>query len=166
MFYSDLESVLLQRFNKELMKLIAVILLTFSGFSIARAQCDVDVREAFGGVSSIMVYNTYITIGAIADGHVNEVYNADRVKELMNEQTAMLQSVMGMLEKCKVPKSNGLNEDDVEYIKDLIGCLESLKAEAQGLSDYATSGSEDAQNRYNTNRDKAWERIKALMSIE
>lgn len=46
--------------NKQiLMKLIAVILLTFSGISVGRAQCDTDVREAFGGVSSVTVYNTY-----------------------------------------------------------------------------------------------------------
>lgn len=148
------------------MKLIAVLLLTFSGFSVLRAQCDTDVREAFGGVSSITVYNTYITIGAIADAHVNEIYDAARVKELMGEQTAMLQAVIDMLEKCKVVKSDGLSADDVVYVKDLIACLQSLKKEAQGLSDYATDGSEDAQNRYNTNRDKAWDQIKALMGLE
>jgi hypothetical protein len=148
------------------MKLIAVILLTISGFSVARAQCDADVREAFGGVSSITIYNTYLTIGAIADAHVNDVYDAARVKELMGEQTAMIQSVIDMLEKCKVAKSNGLSEDDVLYIKDLIACLKSLKGEAQGLSDYAIDQSEDAQTRYNTNRDKAWGQIKELMGIE
>lgn len=148
------------------MKLIAVILLTFSGISVGRAQCDVDVREAFGGVSSITVYNTYITIGAIADAYVNEVYTSERVKELMSEQTSMLQSVVGMLEKCKVAKSNGLSADDVEYIKELIECLESLKKEAQGLNDYAADGSADAQNRYNKNRDKAWEQIKSLLGLE
>lgn len=148
------------------MKLIAVLLLTFSGFSVLRAQCDADVREAFGGVSSITIYNTYITIGAIADAHVNEVYDAARVKELMGEQTAMLQAVIDMLEKCKVVKSDGLSADDVVYVKDLIACLQSLKKEAQGLSDYATDGSEDAQNRYNTNRDKAWDQIRDLMGLE
>ena len=152
--------------KQDLMKLIAVILLTFSGFSIARAQCDADVREAFGGTASIAIYNTYLTIGAIADAHVNDVYDAARVKELMGEQTAMLQSVIDMLEKCKVAKSNGLSEDDVDYVKDLIACLQSLKKEAQGLSDYATDQSEDAQTRYNTNRDKAWGQIKDLMGIE
>ena len=148
------------------MKLLAVILLTFSGFSIARAQCDTDVREAFGGVSSITIYNTYITIGAIADAHIHDVYDADRVKGLMNEQVSMIQTVIGMLDKCKVAKSNGLTEDDVVYIKDLIVCLESLKAEAQGLSDYAVTKSEEAQTRYNTNRDKAWGKIKTLLGLE
>jgi hypothetical protein len=147
------------------MKLIAVFLLTFSGFSIARAQCDIDVREAFGGVSSVTVYNTYITIGAIADAHVNDVYDGERVKNLMSEQTAMMQTVINMLAKCQVVKSNGLVEDDISYIKDLIACLESLKEEAQGLSDYAVSKSEDAQSRYNTNRDKAWSQIKALLDL-
>ncbi|WP_430405759.1 hypothetical protein [Fluviicola sp.] len=137
------------------MKLIAVFLLTFSGFSIARAQCDMNVREAFGGVCSITIYNTYITIGAIADAHVHDVYDANRVKELMGEQTSMLQTVIGLLEKCKEVKSNGLEAEDVQFVKDLTACLESLKAEAQGLSDYAISKSEEAQTRYNTNRDKA-----------
>ncbi len=148
------------------MKLIAVILLSISGFSMARAQCNADVREAFGGVASITIYNTYLTIGAIADGHVNEVYDAARVKELMGEQTSMIQSVIGMLDKCKVIKSDGLTADDVTYIKDLIACLESLKAEAQGLSDYANGGSEEAQNRYNVNREKAWGQIQTLLGIE
>lgn len=148
------------------MKLIAVILLSISGFSMARAQCDADVREAFGGVASITIYNTYITIGAIADAHVHEVYDAERVKGLMGEQTSMLQSVIDMLTKCKVVKADGLTADDVLYLRDLIFCLESLKAEAQGLSDYAMTKSEDAQNRYNTNRDKAWGQIKTLLGIE
>jgi len=147
------------------MKWIAAILLTFSSFSGLRAQCDADVREAFGGVSSIMVYNTYITVGAIADAYVNKVYDADRVKELMGEQTAMLKSVITMLEKCKVAKSNGLSSDDVGYIKDLIACMEFLQEEAQGLSDYAETGASDAQNRYNTNRDKAWEKVKGLLGL-
>jgi hypothetical protein len=148
------------------MKLIVVFFLTICSFSVSRAQCDVNVREAFGGVSSITVYNTYITIGAIADAYVNEVYDANHVKELMNEQTAMLQSVIEMLSKCKEVKSNGLTEDDVLYVQELMDCLTSLKKEAQGLGDYATTGSEDAQNRYDTNRDQAWVQIKSLLGLE
>ena len=147
------------------MKVVATILLICSFSSVSRAQCDADVREAFGGVSSITVYNTYLTIGAIADAYVNEVYTSDRVKELMGEQTAMIQAVIEMLSKCKTPKNDGLNADDVLYIKELISCLESLKGEAQGLSDYV-GGSTDAQARYNTYRDKAWYQIKMLLGLE
>jgi hypothetical protein len=148
------------------MKLIAVFLLTFSGFSVVHAQCDQDVREAFGGVSSVTVYNTYLTIGAIADAHVNDVYDAERVKELMDEQVTMLQTVIDLLSKCLVVKSNGLPAEDVVYVKDLIACLESLKSEADGLSYYAITGNEASQLKYNTNRDQAWIQIKALMGIE
>jgi len=148
------------------MKLIVVLFLTVCSFSISRAQCDANVREAFGGVSSITVYNTYITIGAIADAYVNEVYDVNRVKELMGEQTAMLQSVIEMLAKCKEVKSNGLTEDDVLYVQELMDCLTSLKKEAQGLSDYAATGSQDAQQRYDTNRDRAWQQITALLGLE
>lgn len=148
------------------MKLIVALLLTVCSFSVSRAQCDADVREAFGGVSSITVYNTYITIGAIADAYVNDVYNSDRVKELMGEQTSMLQAVIDMLAKCRQAKSNGLSSDDVLYVQELIDCLTSLKKEAQGLSDYSETKSEEAQNRYNTNRDKAWGQISALLGLD
>lgn len=148
------------------MKIIAVILVIYSSVFVSKAQCDVDVREAFGGVSSITVYNTYITIGAIADAYVHEVYDAARVKELMSEQTSMIQSVIAMLEKCKVAKSNGLSADDVAYVKELIACLESLSKEAKGLSDYANGGTEEAQMRYNNNRDKAWSQITELLGLE
>ncbi|MNU56044.1 hypothetical protein D3C71_451310 [compost metagenome] len=147
------------------MKLIAVLLLTFCSFSISRAQCDADVREAFGGVSSITVYNTYITVGAIADAFVNDVYNSERVVELMKEQVNMLQTVIDMLSKCREVKSNGLTGDDVLYIQDLMDCMASLKKEAQALSDYSVAKSEEAQNRYNVNRDKAWSQISTLLGL-
>lgn len=148
------------------MKLIVVLFLTVFSFSFSRAQCDADVREAFGGVSSITVYNTYITIGAIADAYVNDVYNADRVKELMGEQVSMLQTVIDMLAKCRQAKSNGLSADDVLYVQELIDCMTSLKKEAQGLSDYSATKSEEAQDRYNVNRDKAWNQISALLGLD
>lgn len=148
------------------MKLILVFLLTFSGFSTLQAQCDINVREAFGGVSSIMIYNTYITIGAIGDAHEKGVYDAEYVKGLMGEQTSMLQTAIDLLAKCKEVKSNGLEAGDIDYIKGLIKCLESLKGEAQGLSDYVISKSEDALLTYNTNRKKAWDQIATLMGLE
>lgn len=148
------------------MKLILVLFLTVCSFSVSRAQCDADVREAFGGVSSITVYNTYITIGAIADAFVNDVYNSDRVKELMGEQVNMLQTVIDMLAKCREVKSNGLSGDDVLYVQELMDCMGTLKKEAQALSDYSVAKGEEAQNRYNVNRDKAWNQISALLGLE
>ncbi len=148
------------------MKLFLTLFLTISSLVVSRAQCDVNVREAFGGISSITIYNTYLSIGAIADSYVNEVYDADRVKDLMSEQMAMLESVIDMLSKCTTVKSDGLTNDDVLFVEELIDCMKSLQKEAQGLSDYAVTGSEEAQNRYNINRDKAWQQISDILGLE
>lgn len=148
------------------MKYLLAALITLFSFGVSNAQCDDDVRQAFGGISSISVYNTYLTIGAVADAYVNNVYTGDRVRELMAEQKALLQSVIEMLDQCQTPKSNGLSADDVEYVKELIACLKSLKGEAQGLSDFATTGSESDQENYNFFRDRAWTQLSALLGIE
>lgn len=144
---------------------LVTILISFS-FSFSQAQCDADVRTAFGGVSSIMVYNTYITIGTIGDAYANEVYNSHRVVELMKEQTAMLETVSEMLSNCRKVNNNGLTADDIAYIEELIACIGSLKKEAQGLSDYSVTRSEEAQNRYSVNREKAWDQISILLGLD
>lgn len=148
------------------MRLILVFLISIGTFSVSSAQCDTKILEAFGGLSSIAVYNTYMTIGTISDAYVNKVYDANHVKESMSEQTAMLQSIIEMLSKCKEVKSNGLAEEDILYVQELMNCLASLKATAQGLNDFAATGSEEAKNNYTTNRDKAWEQITQLMGLE
>lgn len=148
------------------MKFIAVLLLMLSFSAVSRAQCDTDVRVAFGGVSSVIVYNTYIAIGAIADAYVDSVYTASRVKELMDEQSGVMQSVIEMLSKCKVDPDKGLTADDMQYLKELITCLQSLKREAESLSGYVSLKSQDTLEDYLVNRDKAWSQIKDLQELD
>ncbi len=136
-------------------KIILILLLTFGSFSSSFGQCSSEVREAFGGTASIALYNTYITIGAVADCHAVESYDAERVQALMNEQTAMIDVLIEMLDKTVKDQSGSLTSDDKEYVKEMIACLKYLKAEAQGLHDFAADGSEGASQRYNTNRELA-----------
>lgn len=148
---------------KKLFYLIIVLFLTTpKGY----AQCDEQVREAFGGISSISIYNTYQTIGAIADGYMKKVYKANTVEVLMAEQASIIQAVIDLLDKCQVSSEKGVSEADVLFIKELIACLKSLKDEAQGLSDFVTTKSKEAQLRYTNHRNKAWEQIKELLEIE
>ena len=148
------------------MKRIAILLLLICSFSFARAQCDQKVLEAFGGMSAMAIYNTYVTIGAIADGYGGEIYDAAYVQELMNEQTVMIGSLIDMLAKCRDTENIGLSEEDLAYVEDLIDCLEILKKEAQSLSDYSRTGSEEAENAYHMHRELAWEQIADLLGLE
>lgn len=124
------------------------------------------VLEGFGSVSAIAIYNTYITIGALADGFVTETYDADYVSGLMSEQIGMINAISESLEKCVYDKSEGaLDALDKEYLSDFIVCLELLKKEAEGFKDYATTDSESALEKYNANRDLAWKKIEELLDL-
>jgi hypothetical protein len=145
-------------------KIVGIILLSLLGSS-AKAQCNTDVMEAFGGTVSIALYNTYLCVGAIADGYVNESYDDARVKELMNEQVTMLGVLTTEMKKALTVDKSGLSEDDRSLISDVIICLDYLKNEAQGLHDYANDGSETSQEKYNSNRDLAWGKIEDLLGL-
>lgn len=130
-------------------------------------QCSTTVLEGFGSVSAIAVYNTYITIGSVADGYVGEVFEADYVVTLMDEQKSMISVVKESLNACVNDQSEGkLDQDDKNYLQELTLCLSYLEAEADGLLNFASSGSEEALDKYSENRDKAWELLESLLGLE
>jgi hypothetical protein len=148
------------------MKKIILIALLFTGTAgSAFSQCSTEVREAFGGTSSLALYNTYITIGAVADGFVADSYDSERVQSLMDEQTAMIGVLIDLLDHAVSDPSGSLTADDKTYVRDMIACLGYLKGEAQGLHDIAVDGSDDANSRYNTNRDLAWDYIEEMLGL-
>ena len=145
-------------------KLIGILLFSLLGMA-ARAQCNTKVMESFGGTASVALYNTYLTIGAIADGYVNETYDADRVSDLMAEQVSMITTLITQMKDAMAVEKSGLSKDDREYMADMVVCLDYLKNEAQGLQDYAKDGLDASQQKYNTNRDLAWAKIEDLLGI-
>ncbi|HRP53235.1 MAG TPA: hypothetical protein PLI97_06965 [Fluviicola sp.] len=147
------------------MKQLFTVILVVCALNFSYAQCDTKVREAFGGISSLSLYNTYITIGSIADSYVSEVYDSERVEKLMDEQIAMIAAVNKMLNECRIPKSDGLSSEDVEYIKEIMVCLDYLSLEAEGLKDYAKTKSSTGQQKYSDYRNKAWDMIEDLLGL-
>lgn len=133
--------------------------------AISNAQCNTKVMESFGGTASVAMYNTYVSIGAIADGYVNESYDAERVKELMAEQVTMMTNLIAQMKDALAAEKSGLSADDRLYMNDMILCLGYLKDEAQGLQDYATDGAETSQQKYDTNRNLAWAKIEDLLGL-
>lgn len=148
-------------------KLIISLAICFCGSFSAQGQCSTPVLEGFGSVSAIAVYNTYITIGAIADGYVYETYDSEYVAGLMSEQIAMINVINESLEKCVNDNSEGsLDSADKKYLNDFIDCLDLLRQEAEGFKSYALSESESGLEKYTTNRDLAWKKIAQLLDLE
>lgn len=133
----------------------------------SKAQCSENVLEAFGAVSAIALYNTYITIGTVADGYVEEVYESDYVITLMSEQESMIEILTTQLQSCIDDTEEGhLNEDDKSYLISMTNALDHLKNEAVGLSNFARTNSDDALSQYSDSRDLAWKEISIMLGIE
>lgn len=128
----------------------------------ASAQCNTTVLEAFGGAASIALYNTYITIGAIADAYVAKAYDADRVKDLMDEQISMMNVITGQFDKAL--SEGGLKTGDKDFIRSAIECVTHLQNEARGLSEYAEEGS--GNELYSSSRNEAWKLISKLLGLK
>jgi hypothetical protein len=148
------------------MKKIVLLFLVVAGSAqLSFAQCSEKVMEAFGGTSSLALYNTYITIGAVADGYVAETYDSQRVQSLMDEQTAMIAIVIQFIDGAVAERSETLSEADRVYLVEMKDCLLYLKKEAQGLHDIAAYGTDEANSAYDTNRDLAWDAISELLGL-
>ncbi len=141
-----------------------LLVLSFLPIGISYGQCNDKVMEAFGGTSSISLYNTYITIGAIADGYIAETYDAERVQGLMEEQISMYDVILEQLNAVKKESKSGLSEGDKEYLDEIIECWSTLRNEAKGLKEYA-EGLEEGNDLYNTSRDAAWAMIEEIMGL-
>ena len=118
--------------------------------------------ETLGMLSGMALYNTYMTIGGIADAETEEIYSKDEVIGFMDEQVSMIE---GLETQFSDLLASGFVTDpsDIEFIKEIKVCLGYLKEEAKGLQDNMRTGDID---RYSENREKAWDKIAELLGIE
>lgn len=148
-----------------IMKNIVFILFLLVSVFGAKAQTNDKILEFTGSLASIAAYNTYIAIGAIADGYVNDVYDTEYTTTLMDEQISMLKEVKRMATDA-INESKVLSDDDKEYVKDLNEALSYLVKEAESLKEYAITGSDESSASYNKNRNLAWDKISELLGLE
>ena len=146
--------------------LFFILGLSFFTYSPTKAQCSEDLLESYGGMSVIAMYNTYISIGAIADGYTAEKYDAAYVQDLMNEQIAMLTTVSDMLTKVVENNNNNVDISDKNFMSGILIAFDYLKLEAESLKEYCNTNSTDASALYDTNRQLAWDKISELMGLE
>lgn len=145
-------------------KLLFAGLLSMLSITTTKAQCSTSVLEAFGATSSLAVYNTYITIGTIADGYVGETYDAEYTIDLMDEQITMISTVVDYIDKILNDSKSGVSADDKDYLREMKACLNDLYDEAEGLKEYATDNN-SGTDKYNAARDAAWAKIEELLGL-
>src|SRR5436190_1258709 len=66
--------------------LISVFAFGLTNFAFAQDDGKTEALTALGSASGLLMYNTYVGIGAIADGYSGDVYDSTTVASLMTEQ--------------------------------------------------------------------------------
>jgi hypothetical protein len=137
----------------------------FTSATFAQTDRENVVLEALGGFSALALYNTYIVIGAVADGYAYEVYDKEMATNLVAEQIPSVQLLIDHCDKL-LAGTNLQNAPDKEYVSGIRTALYLLKDEAAALKSYIETGKEDDQKAYSDKRNSAWNKISALLGIE
>ena len=148
-------------------KLFFTFSILLMSVSSIKAQCSSEVLTSFGGLSTIAIYNTYLSIGAVADGYSSGQYDAEYVQTLMNEQISMADTIIGMFDNALADNSAAsFDENDRYFVGELKVVFGFLKEEAAGLRDYTINEDEVSHAKFSDNRNNAWDKISELLGFE
>ena len=94
-----------------------VLLSLFGGGVFAQEEA----LSAVGALGASYMYTSYLSIGAVADGHYYEVYDDETAGQLMEEIKSLVdattESLQGLL------SSDVISIDDFSYINEIITTL-------------------------------------------
>jgi len=145
-------------------KACVYFIMTITSFTTVFGQTDGKSKalESIGVLSAVTIYNTYLAIGAMADGY-GTAYEADYVITLMGEQKSLLANTITQLNL--LMESDYLDSNDKEFIKQTTDCINYLKMEAEAMTKYIESESQADIDSYNFYRDRAWTMIEELLGL-
>lgn len=145
-------------------KVIFFLLLAMAAQSQAQTGKD-EALTALGGSGGMLLYNTYLVIGATADGYGGEVYDAATADAIIQEQIDGIVTIQQQYHDLLASKFL-TDPSDVTYVKRMMATFDLISDEAKALKRYLSSDSDaDAQD-YEAKRVKAWEKIADLLGIE
>jgi hypothetical protein len=124
-----------------------------------------EVLEALGASSAMLIYNTYMVIGAISDGNADGNYEDELSIQLLDEQIMAI----NLLDTHYTDVLNSgflVEESDKKFMQDVIKALHLLKNEAYYLKRYISSSQESDLHEYDASRKEAWNMIRELLGIE
>jgi NACalpha-BTF3-like transcription factor len=128
------------------------------------AKVDDPWLVAIGVLAGQNIYVTYAYIGSVADGYARNYYDAAQVQELMKETISLTDVAIEHLDGVQKTKIVDADKQAIARVAEVMGLL---KQEAQALSDYAQSQSQDeeALEAYEAARTAAWPKIKQALRL-
>lgn len=151
---------------KHLFKSILLALVLFGTVSKSRAQSSTAVLECMGAMSAVVLYNTYITVGSIADMYAKEVIKKDYAATLSSEQIGMMQTLEKAMQKAIDEKGvAALKSEDKAYFEEMLVAVGHLKQTATFLEKYIKNGNSADATTYDKHRNAAWDKIAVILDL-
>jgi len=145
---------------------VAVIFLLAAGVSLqAQTTPKTVALETIGGASGAMLYNSYTTLGILADAYGADAYDYEFTIDLIDEQIAIYGN---MKSQFSALLDSGFldDENDQIFTRDIILALDLLTDEANALRDYVEYYEEESGDLFQQRREAAWDKIAFLLGIE
>jgi hypothetical protein len=147
------------------MKKLFFLLMLALSLQVHAQSGKTEALEALGGTCGMLLYNTYLVIGATADGYGGEVYNADMAKEVVKEQLSGIENIQKQY-SALIATEFLSDPEDVKFMKEAMNTFDLIREEGEAFLDFVDSGSnEDAEN-YDASRKAAWHEIARLLGID
>jgi len=123
-----------------------------------------EALSSVGALGTAYIYTTYLSIGAIADSHANEVYDEDTTIQLLEEIRKFINAAGATLQQLR--DSDVLSSEDFDFVNEILNALGLLYREAESYQSFVKSGDEQQAALYEAYRQNAWKKISELLGIE
>jgi hypothetical protein len=125
----------------------------------ARAQ----LTETVGLFSGLYLYQTYLTIGLLADGKTERLYDEKSARNVLASVVTPLEAVDKHLAQVGGLALTPGDRHAAERLRFAVGLL---RRQGQELIAFWDSGQPAAGARYEATRQEAWRQISALLSLD
>ncbi|MFN0196711.1 MAG: hypothetical protein ACKVT0_08185 [Planctomycetaceae bacterium] len=115
--------------------------------------------QAIGGLIAGYAHATYAMVGTTADGYANKVYDAEKVKALMDEMRGMQVNIIRILRRLQ---GSALTKEDDEFIDEAINIFKLIGKESELLVKFAETNEKEVAEEFDKVRVSIGERMSAL----
>lgn len=120
--------------------------------------------EAIGAFGASNIYLTYLSMGVLADGYENKVYEKNRAQQAVQEILSLASVSKNYLEK--LIKERVLTGDDVRFGREMIRTYNLLIQEGNAFVRYISSNNRRDAEEFQSYRKQAWDKISALLGLK
>ncbi len=149
---------------KKIILICTLAILSFNSFSQTCEEREEKLLTTIGGVSAIMLYNTYVLIDVAKDAFLKKIYETEKVTQVMNSQKGMFDFLIKTFEDNLKEKAFA-KEDDKNFIESLTESIKGLKNQAVLLLKITEDNSASNTEAYTKQKEKNWTAISTLLGI-